>query len=247
MSSHAVALVDALGTSEVLQDPERAQAVLETVYDVTTNAVPKLLIGAKLDGIKSQFFSDSLCLAVSGEHAAVLQRLALSVAGIQATFALRGRFLRGALALGLHHHSEYVVFGPALLRAYLLERDCAVYPRVVFDGHATEVAYGSVGRDDEVIPLARDVTDDSVFVDFLQLVDKTRLRAVRDQIARACAEEKLRAQLSRRRRAWEKLRWLADYYNWRVNTRSPIEAATGKREFEEVTSFARWCCREDRG
>lgn len=55
------------------------------------------------------------------------------VAETQLQLAVRGFFSRGAVALGELHMDRNYVFGKALIRAYELERDCAIKPRVVLD------------------------------------------------------------------------------------------------------------------
>ena len=41
--------------------------------------------------------------------------------------------LRGGIAVGKLYHDRQIVFGPALVKAYQLENNIAVYPRVVID------------------------------------------------------------------------------------------------------------------
>lgn len=44
-----------------------------------------------------------------------------------------GYYTRGAVTVGLVHHQDNVVFGPALIRAHYLEQHVAIYPRIVVD------------------------------------------------------------------------------------------------------------------
>jgi hypothetical protein len=52
---------------------------------------------------------------------------------VQLSAASSGFLIRGAVTIGQIMHDEEMVFGPALNRAYELERSLAVYPRIVLD------------------------------------------------------------------------------------------------------------------
>jgi len=56
--------------------------------------------------------------------AAVVRQLALDL-------LTNGLLIRGAIAKGPLHHVGSVMFGPAFLDAYRIERDIAKYPRII--------------------------------------------------------------------------------------------------------------------
>jgi hypothetical protein len=56
--------------------------------------------------------------------------------------AVSGFWIRGAVTVGLIHHDEHIVFGPALNRAYELESKVAIYPRILIDAPALAVPPG---------------------------------------------------------------------------------------------------------
>lgn len=55
------------------------------------------------------------------------------LATIQLGLAVFGFWLRGAVCIGPIYHDDQIVFGPALNRAAALEKDSAIYPRIILD------------------------------------------------------------------------------------------------------------------
>ena len=49
-----------------------------------------------------------------------------------------GYYTRGAIVIGQTFHHENVIFGPALINAYKLEREVAKYPRVIVQPEAIQ-------------------------------------------------------------------------------------------------------------
>ncbi len=78
-------------------------------------------------------FSDSLVVSFPYEAPNDLLRLVRLVSEFQTTLLLSGFLLRGGVTVGSLFHSREIVFGPAMNRAYALEHEVAVHPRVVID------------------------------------------------------------------------------------------------------------------
>lgn len=76
-------------------------------------------------------FSDSII--ISRPSTQFISMFILDVLNFQATALYLGFLVRGAITVGSLHHSDNVVFGPALVEAYRLESECAIYPRVIVD------------------------------------------------------------------------------------------------------------------
>jgi hypothetical protein len=68
-----------------------------------------------------------------------------SIAGVQSSLARCGILVRGATTIGEMYNDEHRVFGPALIRAYELERKIAVYPRIVVDESLHKALTNSIG------------------------------------------------------------------------------------------------------
>jgi len=104
------------------------------------------------------------------------KRSLLDLAYIQARLAEDGTLIRGATTIGDIYVNDRLIFGPALIRAYELERGVASYPRIildsrVFDRLADSAELRMPGVTDQVkslsTVLARD-NDGTWFVDDLQ-------------------------------------------------------------------------------
>ncbi|WP_041364194.1 hypothetical protein [Methylomonas methanica] len=93
-------------------------------------------VGFEQFGIDPDFrvtsFSD--CIVVTTSSGCENQNLLiLFLCHLFTEMANIGVFFRGALTLGLIHHSGNIIYGPALVRAYLLETEQAKHPRIILD------------------------------------------------------------------------------------------------------------------
>ncbi|HKG38781.1 MAG TPA: hypothetical protein VKB25_07310 [Conexibacter sp.] len=119
-----------------------------------------------------------------------------------------GFFVRGGLSLGSLHVSDHVLFGPALVEAYDLESRAAVHPRIVLSRPAAETQRGTAGGS---MLMCDD--DGQTFVDYLGATFQEPedpypvLQGHRDTVV-----DRLHVT-RRRKRQWEKYRWLAEYHN----------------------------------
>lgn len=64
------------------------------------------------------------------------------LAHIQFTFSLSDIFVRGAVSMSQLYMDENIVLGPAIIDAYKLETEKAVYPRVILSDKVIEVVKG---------------------------------------------------------------------------------------------------------
>ena len=160
-------------------------------------------------------FSDSLVLSATLNDRAITG-LVTSLLFLSRGLAELGKYARGAVCLGLLCHEQDLCFGPALIAAYDLEKNVAVYPRIVFspDAHAVvaNVHLPTVGP---LAPYLREDVDDQRFLDFLN-------QAALDLAGpfRAGQMSEIRRELGRQlsssqapNRVREKLVWLARYFN----------------------------------
>ena len=138
-----------------------------------------------------------------------------------------GLFFRGGISAGQMYHRDSVAYGPALTRAYLLEKDEAKFPRIILDTELAKVW----GRGDRIIDkdgelvghvLIWDTDDDGwSFYDFLQPLTaqtafsdafppalvKGHLSDPKSKIEKAITEHWARPELR------PKYAWLAKYFN----------------------------------
>lgn len=141
---------------------------------------------------------------------------------LQLTVAEYGVLLRGGVCDGdiFFKPDDTIVFGPALVRAYELERDHAVYPRIVVDRNLiveTRQAGGDqhwenyLAQSDDGVHFLNYLYDWSTtgFVIPLAPDPKPRLKAHRLTIMNAINEKP-------NERAMRKLMWIARYHNGTV-------------------------------
>jgi hypothetical protein len=148
-----------------------------------------------------------------GAHLALIG-LAIQASWIQVNLAAAGFFVRGALTLGKAHLEDKLLYGPALVDAYDLERTIAVNPRIVLSQEAAAEIAGSMSDNGPAEGgYLRIEQDGSVFIDYLDiLLDDPAdpvpfLESHRDMV---------RTKLSETRgdsRKWDKYRWVADYHD----------------------------------
>lgn len=78
-------------------------------------------------------FSDSIVVSYLVNKPAAAFSLLSGIAYGVITMVERGYLLRGAVTVGDLYHSREHVVGPAMVRAYRMEKDEAIYPRVIID------------------------------------------------------------------------------------------------------------------
>jgi hypothetical protein len=125
----AIAFIDILGFSALIQRDE--------IYKVRNGLK---LIGthvARLEAlpqtpIVTSTFSDTIVLSARND-AEGLPYLVHATAALVAELLLRGILCRGAVTTGKLYHKKDMIFGHALIHAYRMEQELAVYPRIIID------------------------------------------------------------------------------------------------------------------
>jgi hypothetical protein len=102
-------------------------ASIPRIFNSAIAAVPECTPGAHITT-----FSDNVIVSVPYEPTILLWWLD-GLATIQLALSLIGFWVRGAVTIGDLCHNSNTVFGPALNRAYELESESAVYPRILID------------------------------------------------------------------------------------------------------------------
>lgn len=168
-------------------------------------------------------------MSVRFDDSAQLIGLLENLAFVQAGYALDGIFLRGAVTVGPHHHSEYIDYGPALAEAVQLERSRAgnTMRIVLSPSLQNDLQIFGMGN----LPIVEDLGDHAYFLDFLGSLDPVTRPTLRSQIEANYHE----AGGLNNARVLEKLAWLASYYNWRTRPQKPLKFALNN-SFREVPS-----------
>lgn len=130
-----VAYVDILGYRRLVQDAvtqgaefAAIQRLRELVGIATYCVGTSMYLDEQYPGIR--FISDALCVAVPVDKSSCC-RFVTDINFMVSAFALRGLFVRGAIARGGHFDDGVVLFSPALVEAYELEQTCAEFPRIL--------------------------------------------------------------------------------------------------------------------
>jgi hypothetical protein len=169
--------------------------------------------------IHVRWFSDSIAMSVRFDESAQLIELLENLAFVQAGYALDGIFLRGAVTVGPHHHSEYIDYGPALSEAVQLERSLAGNTMRIVLSPSLQHELQVFGL--ENIPVVEDLQDHAYFLDFIGSLDPVARLTLRAQIEANYNQ----AVESNDAKVQQKLVWLASYYNWRTRSPKPLKYA----------------------
>jgi hypothetical protein len=78
-------------------------------------------------------YSDSIIISYSKTEEACLFHIISELIFFYATALQRNFLLRGAIICDKLYHDENIIFGPALVKAYEMEKNLAIYPRIILD------------------------------------------------------------------------------------------------------------------
>jgi len=149
MEKSVVFYADILGFEEILKKDGENDSVLSAIKDAIAQS---LKLGNSLSTIieKSWFhqlmgnyryrmFSDNLYLSFKyNEESKEMLKLSTMLVSLWARFyqfsLLSKRiFLRGAISYGSDYFDEHIIFSKALVKAYKIESNISIYPRIVID------------------------------------------------------------------------------------------------------------------
>jgi hypothetical protein len=229
---HVVTYIDILGFRELIHEksPGAISRAIRHVRDVTVPDADKL----KFDRENYVNFSDLIVHTVPVHSKSnrekpwgIVSHEIRYIAMVQAVLIEKDILLRGTITIGEIERSYGVLFGPGLIAAYELERDQAVYPRIVVDHRLTQ-ALRSVpllrhrhrGYEDEMKVLSdviRRDDDGVIFVDYLGFMQKALENSPRSyrsllETHRRLVERNL-AKFRDNNRVLSKYLWLRKYHN----------------------------------
>jgi len=200
-----VAFIDILGFSAIVEadarvsKPTKLWAIHELLANVQDTA-PMLDVRA---------FSDSITISAHLDSAMVTQLL-VSVVDLQRKFTSNGVLVRGGIAFGKHFSDATLIYSEAMIRAYLLERDKARFPRVLIDKDLLDWYFHNLNtqaRDAKVVEsIILTDRDDYVFVDYLDTHSlETHLHTINAYDVKKATPSVL-----------EKVQWLCHYHNFKA-------------------------------
>jgi len=139
-----VCFLDVLGFSEMVKeyDAEATCNYLETIQCAFNEAINLFLKGdllqdkSILEYLEYKTFSDNIVISIPyfenpDDFFNNLNILTLFVRGMQYYFMSKNIFVRGGIALGSYYADNNMLFSQGMIKAYKLESDKAIYPRVI--------------------------------------------------------------------------------------------------------------------
>jgi hypothetical protein len=228
-----VAFLDILGFSDIVRKtdhdptPVRVNAIAESLTEIGSHHASV----NESDDFQFQSFSDSIVMSSALTPKGLLHILN-SISELSIRLLSVGLLLRGAIAKGNLYHDGSVIFGAALLDAYAIETNIAKYPRLILSR--------DVYCDFQVVASSLQIPQVLLAEDgppYLHVF--ARLRMLNEAPATfdyLNSEEALQAQACQRAiqnllddsiyepRHYEKLRWLAIYWNSTVAAAAPGDA-----------------------
>ena len=162
-------------------------------------------------------FSDCVLVVAGGTKAACFSALecTMHVAG---RLAYENLFVRGALTYGLHFDDDVVLFSPALVTAYGMEKSEAFYPRVLVESKFTDHcnAVASTERHRALMSNIWNDHDRRAFLNYLGVIswESAHEESARNLLSghKRNIEERLRMHADDPAVA-AKYGWLASYHN----------------------------------
>jgi hypothetical protein len=136
--------------AEWIAEVSRFTGEVNKVFVKLSSKIPKLpedMFSLPL-GLQATHFSDTIVLS-----SPVRQESSMALVGMTAGLAnvvlKGGYYVRGALTRGLLRHTQKTLYGPAIVKAYHIEQNIAIYPRIVVTSDVeTLLSWGRVRVDE---------------------------------------------------------------------------------------------------
>ena len=161
-----VAFVDILGFKELVMERKNIP-IIAGILTALTGSKDHDKQTSQF-GIRTAVISDTIIL--SSEDTKNIPKFLNAVNALLMFMAVNNILARGAISIGGLYHDENIVFGPALVTAYLLEKEKANYPRVIFDERTISQFSSDVNQ------RIRTADDGVAYYDFLGDLQKQRDR-----------------------------------------------------------------------
>ncbi len=172
-----VAFVDILGFKEWVNKSDKSPDNISEIQDVLDIFVSEKENNlANVDFVRSirngrhvTIFSDSIVISYNAENVNAGYHLLMDLSYITVQLLDKGVMVRGGATYGKLMHDEQYCYGPAMNKAYLLESEVAIYPRIVLsDNYQFETIKTEDGYEiDNCIATDRDGIR---FIDFMKVI-----------------------------------------------------------------------------
>ncbi|CDN06618.1 MULTISPECIES: hypothetical protein [Klebsiella] len=141
VSSHYVAFIDILGFKNIVEEEKLNQfdkGLLKNLYECHISC-EDIFKDFNIDLVQ---FSDSIVISKAFSKDS-FEEFAKAVSLYQILLLKNGFLCRGGIALNKHYSKSGFIFSPALIEAYKVESEKAIYPRIVISEDLIDFLYPS--------------------------------------------------------------------------------------------------------
>ena len=180
-----ISYIDILGFSELIEGSKDNSSEVKRILEILKSAQKDLSINPSgfpsvSKEFKSENFSDLTVRArfidKTNEIETAFQEIDL-IGLLQFGLILENQLLiRGGICTGDLYFDQEIVFGPGLIKAYRLESEFAIYPRIVVDRDLAFAVNDWCENDSDPAPIVRG-DDGAFFIDYLTSATSFDLRA----------------------------------------------------------------------
>lgn len=201
--------------------------------------------GLRALGIQVTTFSDSAIISYPLSYDGALFCLIMDLIHMQMELLWQGILIRGGIVIGPAYHDSVNVFGPAMVRAYELESEYAIFPRIII--HPDTIKIGLKKSPSHLNEADLELFEDCIcqdedgyyFVEYLQQYQEFDypgqtyyewMFGIREMIVKNLNNSQLKPDL------FVKYRWLLNYWNITIDGQKfsiPIDDEMNEFESEE--------------
>ena len=131
-----LAFIDVLGFKEAIKKTEKDDSEQEKIYSLLSEAQEQYK-NRKPDFDENKIicnhFSDSIVVSCSINDCAGVFYIFSYILFVCAYALQKGFLFRGAITKGKLFHESNLIFGPALVTAVAMEKELAIYPRIIIE------------------------------------------------------------------------------------------------------------------
>ena len=155
LEERLVCFIDILGFKDIIENFDKTNdvSIIEKIKFAFEESIKKIknpidpqakeILNVKqenIDLLKKDFhfktFSDNIIISITYNNDNFISRLHLITLFsniFQYIMTCHGVYIRGGLSFGSYYHDDNIIFSNALVKAYSLESQLAIYPRIVID------------------------------------------------------------------------------------------------------------------
>ena len=166
------AFLDIMGFGDLINEdasPIRLHSLLKKIHEPQSWSPDSI----RLSNFRAQSISDAVALSTDATQNG-LTHLFLTVEVLALDLLSTGYFIRGAIVKGDLYHDDKMVFGPALVHAYNLERAVVDYPRIMLPYNLFKDAQAIWGM--QYKEYMRQANDGPFFIHVLRRLDARAMR-----------------------------------------------------------------------